>query len=495
MRYKRIPQLLLIAVLVLSAFGFAAPQGDAYTKAQPQLQKLAASDPGQLVRVIAQKMAGAQGMEALVAELGGQVVADLSIINAFAAEMTAEAALELAQTDNVRWVSLDAPVEHAGKPQPPSAPTDNYYLDTLGVRQVWDMGLNGAGIGVAIVDSGISTDSDFHSNPRTFTFATSSQSATDIYGHGTHVAGIVAGNGSASNGKYKGIAPGATLYAIKIADGNGMAYESDVVVGLQWIYENHTAYNIRVVNLSLNTITEQSYHESPLDAAVEILWFNGIVVVASAGNVDPDSPLRLYNASPANDPFIITVGAADEMGTSELRDDEFATYTSFGVTDNGDLKPEIFAPGSNIYSVLSKDSLWESQHPDRVTADGEYIRLTGTSMSAPMVTGTVALLLQDEPDLTPDQVKYRLLNATSREFCKKVGKNTYCLPYVDVYATVTGTTTESSNQGLYPSQLLATGDDPIAWGSVGWNSVGWNSVGWNSVGWNSVGWNSTFWGE
>jgi hypothetical protein len=113
--------------------------------------------------------------------------------------------------------------------------------------------------------------------------------------------------------------------------------------------------------------------------------------------------------------------------------------------------------------------------------------------------------LQDEPDLTPDQVKYRLLNATSREFCEKIGKNTYCLPYMDVYATITGTTTESSNQGLYPSQLLTTGDDPIAWGSVGWNSVGWNSVGWNSVGWNSVGWNSvgwnsvgwnsTFWGE
>jgi serine protease AprX len=489
MQYKRISQLLLIAILVLSSFGFAAPQGEALAKAQPQLQELAAQAPDQMVRVIAQKMAGAQDVEALVAELGGQMVADLSIINAFAAEMTAGAALELAQAEGMRWVSLDAPMQHSGKPKP-AAPTDNFYLDTLGVRQVWDMGLDGTGIGVVIVDSGISTDGDFNSNPRAFTFATNSNSATDVYGHGTHVAGIVAGNGSDSNGKYKGIAPGVELYSIKIADGDGMAYESDVVAGLQWVYENHVAYNIRVVNLSLNTTTEQSYHESPLDAACEILWFNGIVVVASAGNVDPDSPLRLYNASPANDPFIITVGAADEMGTSELRDDDFADYTSFGVTDNGDLKPEIFAPGSNIYSVLSKDSGWGGQHPDRVTADGEYIRLTGTSMSAPMVTGSVALLLQNEPELTPDQVKYRLMNATSREFCEKIGRYTYCLPYMDVYATITATTTESANQGLYPSQLLTTGDDPIAWGSVGWNSVGWNSVGWNSVGWNS-----TYWGE
>ncbi len=116
MKKQKILQILLVSVLVLSAFGFAAPQQAAFAKAQPQLQELAAGDPGQMVRVIAQKMAGAQGVETLVAKLGGQVVADLSIINAFAAEMTTESALELAQSDGVRWVSLDAPVENTGKP-------------------------------------------------------------------------------------------------------------------------------------------------------------------------------------------------------------------------------------------------------------------------------------------------------------------------------------------------------------------------------------------
>ena len=493
MKFTRIFQILIVASLLITV-GSSPPQPEKLTKAQPQLAQLAAEKPETLVRVIVQQFAGTSGTEDQVAALGGRVTQDLHIINAFAAEMTAEAALNLARSEAVRWVSLDAPMERSGRPGPTTTPpTDNFYLDTLGVRQVWNMGLTGAGIGVAIVDSGISTDADFTTNPKSYVFSTNSNSATDIYGHGTHVAGIVAGNGQDSNGKYKGIAPGVTLYGVKIADGTGMAYESDVVAGLQWVYQYKATYNIRVINLSLNTTTEQSYNVSPLDAAVEILWFNGIVVVVSAGNVDPNSTLRLYNASPANDPFVITVGAADEKGTSNYSDDVFATYTSFGVTDNGVIKPEVFAPGSNIYSVLSKDSPWKLQYPDRVTADSQYIRLSGTSMSAPMVTGTVALLLQDEPNLTPDQVKYRLLNATSRQFCQKIGKNIYCLPYLDVYATVTGTSTGSANQGTLPSQLLTTGTDPIAWSSVGWNSVGWNSVGWNSVGWNSVGWNSVGW--
>ena len=499
MRYQRIPQLFLIAILVIGTFGFAVPQQDAFVKTQPQLQALAASDPGQIVRVIAQKVAGAEDVEALVASLDGKVVTDLSIINAFAAEMTADAALELAQAEGVRWVSLDAPVEQAGKPGPANSgtPTDNFYLDTLGVRQLWNMGLTGAGISVAIVDSGISTDMDWNTNPKTYTFATNSKSATDIYGHGTHVAGIVAGNGRDSNGKYKGIAPGVNLIAIKIADGDGMAYESDVVAGLQWVYQNKAAYNIRVVNLSLNTTTEQSYHVSPLDAACEILWFNGVVVVVSSGNKGASGNYNTANASPANDPFLLSVGAVDEKGSLSTNDDTFASYTSYGTTQDGYFSPNIMAPGSNIYSVLSKDSPWVSQYPDRVTPDGQYFRISGTSMAAPMVTGTVALLLQDEPNLTPDQVKYRLLNSSDRTISLKVGEKkdtvTYNLPYLNAYSVVTGTTTQSANQGILPSQLLTTGSTPIAWSSVGWNSVGWNSVGWNSVGWNSVGWNSVGW--
>jgi len=162
---------------------------------------------------------------------------------------------------------------------------------------------------------------------------------------------------------------------------------------------------------------------------------------------------------------------------------------------DGYFKPDIYAPGKDIRSVLSSGSSWKNQYPERVELAGEYFRLSGTSMAAPMVTGAVVLLLQDEPNLTPDQVKYRLTNSASWLGPTK---------YLDVYAAVTGTTTQSANTGIVPSQLLATGPDAVnfasvgwnsvGWNSVGWNSVGWNSVGWNSVGWNSVGWNSTFWG-
>ncbi len=308
-------------------------------------------------------------------------------------------------------------------------------------------------------------------------------------------------DGSGSDGTYYGIAPGVNLYSLKVNDNIGMAYESDVVEAIQWVFENKEQYNIRVVNMSINSTAYQSYHNSPLDAAVEILWFNGVVVVASVGNISEDNNWMPYVTAPADDPFVITVGAADEKGTTRRRDDVLASFSIDNETLEGHLKPEIAAPGRNIVSALSGQSDWDEIAPERVVG-GKYFRLSGTSMSAPMVTGAVALLLQDEPDLTPDQVKYRLINTAP----DALGN----IPYLDVYETVTGTTTESANQGLMPSQLLASGEDAVdfasvgwnsvgwnsvGWNSVGWNSVGWNSVGWNSVGWNSVGWNSTFWGD
>ena len=375
------------------------------------------------------------------------------------------------------------------------------FLDTVGVNQLAQAtGLNGQGITVAVVDSGITS---FHPD---FKVSPTSQSSRiiastkfgsfltteDVYGHGTHVAGTIGGNGSASSGKYKGVAPGVNLVNVKVSDDYGMTYESDLVDGLQWIYDNKDTYNIRVVNISLNSTVEQSYHTSPLDAAVEILWFNGIVVVVSAGNNGTaDGPSTLY--PPANDPFVITVGATEDKGTPDLGDDNLAVFSAYGTTIDGFAKPDLVAPGRNIVAPLGGLlNIAFKLHPLHRVND-YYFRMSGTSMSAPVVSGAVALLLQDEPNLTPDQVKYRLHGNRQQELELAISASQSGAGYLDVYAAVYGTTTESANQGITVSQMLATGDDAVAWGSVGWNSVGWNSVGWNSVGWNSVGWNSVGW--
>jgi serine protease AprX len=315
------------------------------------------------------------------------------------------------------------------------------------------------------------------------------QSASDGYGHGTHVASVIGGDGSESGGKYIGVAPMVNLINVKVSNDDGSARMTDVILGLQWVLENKTKYNIRVVNLSLNSTVAESYHTNPLDAAVEILWFNKIVVVASAGNSGNGA---IY--PPANDPFIITVGAVDDKGTKSVSDDVMASFSAYATTVDGINKPDIVAPGKNIVArIVNMNMGLAKDHPANKVGN-EYFRMSGTSVSAPMVSGAVALLLQDEPNLTPDQVKYRIMATANKKWAgydaSKAGAG-----YLDVVAAIDGTTSQSANTGILPSQLLSTGANPITFGSVGWNSVGWNSVGWNSVGWNSVGWNSDYWGS
>ncbi len=360
--------------------------------------------------------------------------------------------------------------------------TANYYLGTTGADSLQFEGLIGQGMTVAVVDSGISATNDLAGR---VTLAPNFADLDD-FGHGTHVAGIIGGNGAILK-TFRGVAQGVNLISLDVTDNLGMTYESTVIGALQWVYVNKAQYNIRVVNLSLNSTAELSYHLSPLDAACEILWFNGVVVVASAGNKGPAGGYNTIKTAPANDPFIITVGASDEHDNTNPADDTVAPFSSHGITQDGFVKPDILAPGYNVISSLSPNSNWAVEHPDRVV-ETNFIRLSGTSMAAPIVSGAVALLLQDEPNLTPDQVKYRL-QISGRTILGDEGQ----FPYLDMYAAVKGDSTASANTGLTASQMLSTGTNPITWGSVGWNSVGWNSVGWNSVGWNSVGWNSVGW--
>jgi serine protease AprX len=211
-------------------------------------------------------------------------------------------------------------------------------------------------------------------------------------------------------------------------------------------------------------------------------------VVASAGN---NGTSTLY--PPANDPFVITVGATDDKATPTTDDDRLATFSAYGMDENGFAKPELVAPGRLIVGLLpANDKLSMSRGHAANRVDTTYFKMSGTSVSAPMVSGAIALLLQDEPGLTPDQVKYRLMVTANKDW-PGYDPATAGAGYLDVYAAVYGTTTESANTGLPASQLLLSGLDPVAWNSVNWNSVNWNSVNWNSVNWNSVNWNSVNW--
>ena len=373
----------------------------------------------------------------------------------------------------------------------------NVYNQVIRASDLWNTNkkLQGRGIVIAVVDSGVYRTRDLDKRVRAnVNFSAGKHNAVDHYGHGTFVAGIVAGNGSQSAKKYVGVAPRADILNVRVSDDEGMSTESDVIKALQWVLDNKTRYNIRVANLSLNSSMPQSYHTSPLDAACEILWFNGVVVVVSAGN---NGTVTLF--PPANDPFVITVGTTDDKGTLSTSDDTVATFSAYGTTENGFAKPELVTPGRNIIGLLPEnDKLTMSATHSANRIDKNYFKMSGTSVSAPIVSGAVALLLQDEPNLNPDQVKYRLI-ATANKNWPGYNATMAGAGYLDIYAAVNGTTLQTANTGITASQLLWTGSTPpiwdsVQWGSVQWGSVQWGSVQWGSVQWGSVQWGSDYWG-
>lgn len=355
--------------------------------------------------------------------------------------------------------------------------------------------LQGQGIGVAILDSGVNDTSDLTTMMGTNRVLYSvrvnddaNQTPDDGYGHGNHIAGIIGGNGSASKGSYIGVAPAINIINVKVSNDDGSGRTSRIVAGMQWILQNRDRYNIRVANISLNGAGYESYQDNPLTAAAEILWFSRIVVVVSAGNKGAGNLFP-----PANDPFVITVGAVDDRGTPEMHDDVMPNFSAYGTTPEGIQKPDLVAPGVNIISLRTNQNSRLSRLYPSHNVDEAYFRMSGTSMAAPMVASAVALLLQNEPHLTPDQVKYRLMK-TARPFGNPAQTGA---GYLDLYAALTTPTNESANVGLRPSNLLSSGTEPVepntAWNSVSWNSVSWSSVNWNSVSWSSVSWGSTYW--
>ncbi len=279
----------------------------------------------------------------------------------------------------------------------------------------------------------------------------SDEGCSDPFGHGTFMAGLVAGDGTSSSGRYSGSAPDADLIGIKVAGFDGSTDISKVIAGIQWATAFKDVHQIRVLNLSLGSDSAQQYQLSPLNFAVERAWQSGLVVVVSAGNSGPDAKTVM---KPGDDPFVITVGSSNDEGTVRVSDDRVPVFSSRGPTRSNELvKPDLVSPGVHTISLRSPGSAIDQKFSDSRVAN-EYFRGTGTSMSTATVSGIVALILQDEPLLKPDQVKHRLMSTT-----RMIGDTDATLAgtgLVDAYAAVHDDGLEAANQNIDPSTGLGS---------------------------------------
>jgi len=352
--------------------------------------------------------ASANSVSTLIRVAGGKSGRALPLIGASVAELPNAAILALAGHPLVAQVSQDRPIVGAME-------RTGATVGATVVRR--DLGYDGTGVGVAVIDSGVAAHDDLAGSQvdRFVDFVNGNQEPYDDYGHGTHVAGIIAGNGFDSDGARSGIAPGAHLTVLKVLDASGQGHISDVIAALDYVVANKDALNIRVVNLSVATGVYESYQTDPLTLAARRVVEAGVVVVAAAGNNGRDPgglPRHGGITAPGNAPWVLTVGASSHMGTVDRADDTMATFSSRGPTavDLG-AKPDVVAPGVGIESIVAPESTLYSTRSQYLldgtvaTAYRPYLSMSGTSMAAPVVAGTVALMMQANPALTPNEVK------------------------------------------------------------------------------------------
>jgi serine protease AprX len=412
--------LALVSVLGGPPPAMAAPgqgPGD-HPKLDRKLNDRDRNEKGGTSRAIIQLKAGSD-VSGDVTKLGGKLGRRLALMNGLAVELPNKVLRKLADNPAVERIIWDRPLDS----------TMNRVAVTVGARAVQEtLGYTGAGIGVAVIDSGITSwhDDLTYQGRSTLVKVKNGQRVSgfvdfvngrlnpyDDYGHGTHVAGIIAGNGYDTFGSRAGIAPDANLVGLKVLDGNGRGVISNVIAAIEWSITNRAAYNIRVINLSVGSSITESYNTDPLALAAKRAVDAGIVVVAAAGNLGKNAQGKAQYGgitAPGNAPWVLTVGASSTEGTVSRLDDVYAPYSSRGPSAiDYQAKPDLLAPGTGVVSLSDATSLLYLTNPGLLLkgllGNKPYISLTGTSMAAPVVAGTVALMLQANPSLTPNLVK------------------------------------------------------------------------------------------
>jgi len=468
----------------------------------------------------ANKMQSVRGRVALA----GGVDSDLPAVSGVAADVTPDQLAALrAQPDLV--VTPDVSVSVAdtsfGAVRAPAA----VYPQTTGASQLWANGTNGTGVTVAVLDTGIDRLPDFGNRLIAgVDLSGEGNPFQDSYGHGTFVAGLIAGNGASSKGAYMGEAPGAKLVAVKVAGASGVTDLATVISGINWVVAHRDQYGIGVLNMSLGAIPTSSTVINPLDQAVETAWQAGITVVVSAGNAGPFNGTIL---SPGDDPLAITVGALDDNGSTDPTAATMTTFSSVGPTNiDGWFKPDLVTSGRSVVSLRAPGSTIDTLFPSAEIGKSNFVG-SGTSFSTAITSGAAALVIQGaqnqakdktkskdqtngngqtkgqgQAPLTSDQVKAQLLGTASPG---PVGNpmvdghgalNAYAAvnqPGLQLTQTAPSVATSIGNTVDLHQTWLGSSWNGSSWNGSSWNGSSWNGSSWNGSSWNGSSWNGSSW--
>ena len=528
-----------VAVLVVAAAMLPAVAGGASSAADgPPVSVIVRAEPGAL------EVAARQ-----VERFGGQVGRQLSVINGFSASVPTSAMGRLATAPAVRSVTENEPVAMQAAAYTPTTDAGSLYTTTVqtGAQTYWNAGYTGKGIDVAVIDTGtasvpgLATAGKIVNGPDlSFESQAPNLRYRDTYGHGTHMAGIIAGRGDAAvAGRYAGdttnflgMAPDARIVSVKVADAMGAADVSQVIAAIDWVVQNNNTggLNIRVLNLSFGTNTSHPYTIDPLCHAVEAAWKKGITVVAATGNAGYYmTPGGSGLTSPARDPYVISVGATDNKKTTATSDDAVASFSSSGVVGTGGTKnPDLVAPGKSIISLAVPGSFIDQTYGALGAVSGGYMRGSGTSQATAVMSGAAALVLQQHPTWTNNQVK-ALLTTTAKPLTAGTltpsaqGKGTLDLAKALGVTSVaaaqsatssTGTGTLESARGtahLVDNGVTLNGERDIfgdavstatlasrrtagtAWTGGTWNGRMWSGSSFTGTNWTATTWSGRMW--
>lgn len=484
--------------------GSAAPARDASSAP-------ATSTPATTKVILRERRPASWTAEDLVASLGGRVTRPLPIVGGFAATVPPEALGALAGSPavlrvwpdgRVRMSAFDAAAYAAAEP-------NENWRRAIGLPADFrEGGPDGAGVTVALLDTGLTRVEDLRGRVVARVDLTPEHDGLDRYGHGSHMAGLIAGDGMDANGAWQGVAPRAGIVSVKVAGFNGATDVSAVLAGIQWVVSHRERYGIRVLNLSYGTDSVQTYRRDPLNFAVERAWSAGILVVVAAGN---RGPVAGTIDKPGDDPFVVTVGAANLAGTVNAADDSVAPFSARGPTIDGVVKPDLVAPGIGMVSLRAPESAVDQAYPEAVV-DGSYFKGTGTSQAAAVVSGVAALMFAANPSITPDVAKATLVRTARKALAGRSGAGAGLVnASAAVAAAASGKFTKSpANRNLRRSNGLGTlvasrgtfhawadvdgdGEPELVAGETTVLGETWAAGPWARGAWTEATWRSTRW--